>query len=119
MKRIAIIEDDQPIRELYRMKFESDGYHVSVAKDGSEGMTLVKEFDPHVVLLDIMMPYVSGYKIIEYLDAKTHTPHIIVLTNLFPDDVAKKVPKSVNDIFMKVETTPEVVAERVAQLLSD
>ena len=56
MHKIAIIEDDLAIAQMYRLKFESEGYEVGSAGDGATGYQLIEDFKPDIVLLDMMMP---------------------------------------------------------------
>jgi two-component system OmpR family response regulator len=118
--RIAIIEDEQPIRELYRIKLESDGHLVATAKDGLEGLQLIKEHRPHVILLDIMMPHMDGFKLLDEI-AKHRVKHgsVIILTNLAYDDAKERAKGyKVDGIYVKVDTTPSQVAEHVREILA-
>ena len=60
MKKIAIIEDDLIVANIYRNKFNVDGFHVEIAHDGTAGLELLTHFQPDVVLLDLMLPEISG-----------------------------------------------------------
>ncbi|MEI7759077.1 MAG: response regulator, partial [bacterium] len=60
MKKIAIIEDDQAISQMYRMKFENEGYEVETAENGEVGLELIKKMKPDIILLDVMMPIMNG-----------------------------------------------------------
>ena len=56
MSKIAIVEDDAAISQMYRIKFEAEGYKVETAENGKLGLALVEEMKPDVILLDLMMP---------------------------------------------------------------
>ncbi|MDB5184188.1 MAG: hypothetical protein JWO07_869, partial [Candidatus Saccharibacteria bacterium] len=56
MTKIAIIEDDPVINQMYRMKFEADGFDVQVADNGKSGIAMVESFMPNLILLDLQMP---------------------------------------------------------------
>jgi len=60
MTKIAIIEDDPAINQMYRMKFEADGFDVQLADNGKKGVALVEDFVPDLILLDLQMPEMSG-----------------------------------------------------------
>lgn len=60
MTKIAIIEDDQTISQMYRLKFEADGFEVQLADNGKRGVALVKDFGPDIILLDLQMPEMGG-----------------------------------------------------------
>jgi CheY-like chemotaxis protein len=117
--RIAIIEDEQPIRELYRIKLEADGHQVVTAKDGEEGLALLKDHRPTLMLLDIMMPKMDGLALLAAADEHKLRPRAtIILTNLALEDARQQAaPYKVDGIFVKVETTPVQVANHVRVVL--
>ena len=60
MTKIAIIEDDQAISQMYRFKFEAEGYSVETAENGKLGLELTEKMKPDIILLDLMMPEMTG-----------------------------------------------------------
>jgi DNA-binding response OmpR family regulator len=82
--KIAIIEDDQAIAQMYRLKFESEGYTVETAEDGELGLKLVELMKPDIILLDIMMPVMTGDEMLEKLRATSFGKDVkvIILTNM-------------------------------------
>jgi CheY-like chemotaxis protein len=120
-RKILLVEDEQPIVELYRMKFENDGYHVVIAQNGHEGLELIEQHKPHVVLLDILMPDMDGIQMLDELSRRkiSHNPKIIILTNV-PDELTQQKAQEygVTDFYVKVQVTPTQVADRVAELLA-
>ena len=65
MSSIAIVEDDQAIAQMYRIKFEAEGYSVQTADNGKAGLLLIETMKPDIVLLDIMMPEMNGDAVLE------------------------------------------------------
>lgn len=65
MKRVLVIDDEPDIRTLVNLTLTREGYEVSVAADGAEGLRLLTEFRPDVVLLDLRMPVVNGWRFLE------------------------------------------------------
>ena len=63
MLKIAIIEDDQAISQMYRFKFEAEGYQVETADNGKLGLELVQNMGPDIILLDLMMPEMNGFDV--------------------------------------------------------
>ena len=59
-KKVAIVEDDQAISQMYRFKFEAEGYEVETAANGKLGLELVEKMKPDIILLDLMMPEMNG-----------------------------------------------------------
>lgn len=81
--KIQIVEDNADLRGLYELLFKNAGYEVKTSMNGLEGVTDIVDFQPNVVLLDIMMPEMDGYKFLEALSNNTSlSPVIIVCSNL-------------------------------------
>lgn len=112
-KKIAIIEDDIAIVQMYRLKFETEGYEVQTAGDGQDGLELVIDFKPDVVLLDLMMPVMNGDEMLANL---RKTPggkdlKVIILTNMGESEAPKAVHDlGVNRFIVKADMTPRDVA---------
>jgi two-component system alkaline phosphatase synthesis response regulator PhoP len=119
-EKIAIVEDDLAIVQMYRLKFESDGYEVKTAGDGISGLKLIQDFQPDIVLLDLMMPQMGGLEVLDQLrhDDKTKDLKIVVLTNMGDAETASKVYKmKATDYIVKAELTPKEVSDKIKTLL--
>lgn len=120
MTKIAIIEDDPVISQMYRMKFEADGFEVVVAENGREGIKVTKEFKPDIVLLDLQMPVMTGDEALSEIRAQDWGKEIpvMILTNLGEEE-APKVLKTLNvhSYIVKAALTPRQVVERVKKAL--
>jgi two-component system OmpR family response regulator len=118
--KVALIEDDMAIVQMYRMKFENEGYEVKTAPDGQSGLDLIEDFAPNVVLLDLMMPGMNGLDMLHKLRGQSggRDVKVIVLTNMGDTETATRVYKmAADDYIVKAEMTPKQVAERVKALL--
>ena len=91
MTKIAIIEDDSVINQMYRMKFEADGFDVQVADNGKSGVEMVESFHPDLILLDLQMPEMNGQEALEHIRSKSWGKDIpvIILTNLGVEESPK------------------------------
>ncbi len=120
-QKVAIIEDDMAISQMYRLKFESEGYDVQTAENGKLGLELIEVFRPDIILLDLMMPEMTGDEMLEQLRKKPWGKDVtvIILTNLGEEE-APKILKSlqVHSFIVKAEMTPRQVAERVKTALA-
>lgn len=119
--KVAIIEDDIAIVQMYRTKFESEGYNVETAGDGITGLELIESFSPDIILLDLMMPNMDGLDMLQRLRGTTEgkKARVVVLTNMGDTETATKVYKmAADDYIVKAEMTPKQVAERVKLLLA-
>jgi len=119
--RIAIIEDDAAIAQMYRMKFEAEGYEVETAENGKLGLELAQTMQPDMILLDLMMPEMNGDEMLQRLRATDWGKEIkvIILTNMGEQE-APEVLKTlgVSAFIVKADMTPRQVAELVQQNLS-
>lgn len=118
--KIAIIEDDMAISQMYRMKFEADGFEVETAGDGESGLALIKSFQPDVILLDLMMPNMDGKEMLKQLRqaGPAKQPRVLVLSNINDAETTKAIHEmKADDFIIKSELTPRQVSERVKQLL--
>jgi DNA-binding response OmpR family regulator len=78
-KKILVVDDDPYILMSLEFLMKKNGYHVLVARNGTEAMEIVKEFIPDIMLLDIMMPDVNGYEICKYIKATKKLNHCKVV----------------------------------------
>lgn len=121
MTKIAIIEDDPVISQMYRMKFETDGFEVRVAENGRDGVILVKNMKPDLILLDMQMPEMSGPEALAEIrkhDESKTTP-VIILTNLGEEEAPKNLHAlGIHSYIVKADLTPRQVVERVKEALA-
>lgn len=120
MTKIAIIEDDPVINQMYRMKFEADGFEVQLADNGKRGVAMVEEMKPDLILLDLKMPNMDGAEALAEIRKRDWGKSIpvIVLTNLGEEEA----PKSLKDLgvlsyIVKADLTPKQVVGRVKEAL--
>lgn len=113
MIRILIIEDDFYIRELYRKSFERAGYQVDIAKDGEQGVSLLRKGGYAIALLDIMMPKLTGMDVLKIIrtDSSIDVP-IFLITNLGQNSIIEEAFKlGADGYFLKSQSTPkEIIA---------
>ena len=76
--KMLVIDDDVNICELIKVYFQNEGYEVTIANDGIEGMNLFKSYDPDIVLLDLMLPKKDGTDICREIRATSNKPMIMI-----------------------------------------
>lgn len=120
MIRIAIIEDDPTISQMYRMKFETEGFEVRMASNGLIGIDAVREFNPDLILLDIQMPELDGVGALKGIRAiKEHqqTP-VVILTNLGEEEAPAEIKTlGIDSYIVKASYTPRQVVAHVKKIL--
>lgn len=119
--KIAIIEDDSVIAQMYRMKFEAEGFEVQTAENGKLGVELCEQFRPDMILLDLKMPEMSGEEALKLIRSSSwgKTTPVIILTNLGEEEAPKSLQSlGIHSYIVKAELTPRQVTERVKQALA-
>lgn len=118
--KIAIVEDDQAISQMYRIKFEGEKYEVETAENGKVGLEVIERMKPDIVLLDIMMPEMNGDEVLEKLRDTDWGKDIkvIVLTNMGEQELSPKIRQlGVEAVILKADMTPRQVADLVKKHL--
>jgi two-component system alkaline phosphatase synthesis response regulator PhoP len=118
--RAAIIEDDQDLQYLYKMKLEREGFEVATASDGEQGLEVTKKFRPHIILLDLMMPRMGGGEMLARLRAQDwgSDVRVIILTNISKDEAPQALRfLHVDRYIVKAHHTPAQVVDIVRQTL--
>lgn len=120
MYKVLIIEDDPPYRKIYKKKFEISGYEVETAEDGIEGLQKMRAFQPDIALIDLMMPRMDGFHVLDAIAADPVLRNIptVVLTNLSTTDSAQKaLEKGARALLVKSDTEPDAIVEKANEIL--
>ena len=118
--KILIIEDDPLINKMYAEKFSRDGFKVEVARHGLEGLEKLKAQPPDLVILDIMMPGISGLQVVDEMkrDPRLEKIPIVVLSNLSGNpDIEKAKKRGIQEYLIKSDLDPEDVSLAVKKYL--
>lgn len=115
---ILIGEDDIVLREVYMKKFTLSGYAIRVAANGEDVLKMIGERKPDVLILDIHMPIVDGFGVLERLPKDTRGFPVIMLTN-FGDEASRKRGNDLgaDDFFIKSEMTIKTLIQMVDNLI--
>ena len=120
MVKVAIVEDDLAIAQMYRFKFEAEGYEVETADNGRLGLELAEKMKPDMILLDLMMPEMTGEELLAAMrkTAWGKDIKVVVLTNRGEQEIPEAVRElGVTAVILKADMTPRQVAELVKQNL--
>lgn len=95
MKKIVLVEDDITLADMYKLKLELDGHECIVAYDGATGLNTIKEQDPDMVLLDLMLPKVSGGEILQRMRESDwgKDTKVIIMTNVGESGPSEQLKK--------------------------
>lgn len=119
-KLVLIVEDEEPLRNLYQKEFLKQGFRVEVAVDGEEGLLKAGVKKPDLIVLDIMLPKMSGLDVLKSLknNALTKVIPVTLLTNLGDEQIIKDAFKlGADGYFLKVSYTPSQVVEECKKFL--
>jgi len=115
-KKILIIEDEEIMIDLLQRKLAQEGYEILVAKNGVEGLEKMKEFFPDLVLLDIIMPKMGGFEVMEEKQKDEELkkiPLIIISNSGQPVEIERIKKLGAKDWLIKTEFDPQEVIEKV------
>lgn len=119
-KKILIVEDDLMVSSMYKTKFQAEGFEVIIADDGAAGLEMAKKEKPDLVMLDVILPQLDGFSVLEELkkDKSTKDIPVIMLTNLgTSEDKAKGEKLGAVDYFVKASLTPMQISEKIKKYL--
>ncbi len=122
MKKILFIEDDQVVANVYRNKLAVEGYQVEVAVDGEAGLRLLRTFQPHVIILNLMLPGISGVDVIKEVRSEPDFAKvpIIVFSNTYLTNIIQDAWRAgANKCLSKSSCTPKDVIEVVRNTVGD
>ena len=121
---VCIVDDNQDIRDIYRLKFEREGFRAVMAQDGEEALQIIRAERPDIVLLDIEMPVLDGMGVLAVLknDPDLAKIPVVILSNIDSEDMFQKVSdlgaaeyylvKSLTDPQKVVDITVKALAEQ-------
>lgn len=118
--KIILAEDDLQLIDMYRRKFEMEGFDVQFAEDGEQAIKILEGWKPDVALLDIMMPKVNGLDVLKYIKERKDYADVItvMLTNLGNESTAEEIYKlGATEYIVKADMTPLQVSDKVKALI--
>lgn len=117
---VLMIEDDAFLSRIYAQKLDTEGFDVSVASSGEEGLKAAQRAVPVCILLDILLPGMDGFEVLEKLKAEPALAAVpvIVLSNLGQrEDVERAMRLGANGYLIKAHALPQDVARKVKEIL--
>lgn len=120
-KKILLVEDDDGLANVYMTRFQAEGFDIKRVPNGEDALATTLVFHPDLILLDVMMPKVSGFDVLDILRNTPETTNVkvIMLTALSQDaDKERAEALGVDDYLVKSQVVISDVVERVKQHLS-
>jgi two-component system alkaline phosphatase synthesis response regulator PhoP len=121
LKRLLVVDDEPDLREAIMFDLELSGFEVLSAKDGMEGLKLAREQKPDLLILDLLLPRMDGYRVCRMLkvDKKTEKIPVIMLTAKATREDERLGKESGADLYMTKPFDPEILLENVNALLKN
>ncbi len=120
-KKILIIDDDTVVAQTYSLKLRSEEFETSVAGNGPDGLALLPVFNPHLIILDLMLPGISGLDVLASLRKEpqhTQTPVLLLSNHYLQADSNPEIAMGLTRSLVKAETTPSKVLEVINEMLA-
>lgn len=120
MSKVIIIEDEETLLNLLDIKLNQEGYEVEVARDGQEGLEKIKTNQPDLILLDIVMPKMGGFEVMEALrkdEELSKIPIIIISNSGQPVELDRAKELGVVDWLIKTDFDPQEVVDKVKKFI--
>jgi DNA-binding response OmpR family regulator len=120
VKKILLVEDEPLLGNLLKQRLEKEGFEIVLAHDGEEALALLRESKPDLILLDIILPKISGFELLETLqaDPQFERAPVIVISNLGQEsDVARGTALGAVQYFVKAKVSIEELVEHVKTFL--
>lgn len=117
-KKILLVEDEEIIIDLLQRKLTNGGYDVSVARDGEEGLGQMKEIKPDLILLDIIMPKMGGFEVMEKMAKEPELgkiPVIVISNSGQPVELDRAQKLGAKDWLIKTQFDPREVVDKVVK----
>lgn len=117
-KKILLIEDEELLTDLLQRKLTQEGYEVLTARDGEEGLKMIKEIKPNLILLDIIMPKKNGFEVMEEIikDKELKKIPIIIISNSGqPVELDRARKLGAKDWLIKTQFDPQEVLIKVTK----
>ena len=118
--KILYIEDDHTLATLYMTRMQAEGYDVRHFPDGESALQVAREYHPDLVIVDLMMPSLSGYDVLDNLRSIVElggTKFVVMSALSQPEDVEKAKSLGADDFIVKSQTTIDDVMERIRALV--
>ena len=119
--KILYIEDDHTLATLYKTRMQTEGFEVRHFPDGESALQVAREFRPDLVIVDLMMPSLSGYDVLDNLHSivELGAAKVIVMSALNqPEDIEKAKSMGADDFIVKSQVTMDDVMERIRTLMA-
>lgn len=116
-KQILVAEDERPLAHALELKLQHEGFAITVASNGQEALDLMGSQHFDVLLLDLIMPVLDGFQVLEQLQSNPNKPAVIVLSNLSQhEDEERVLQLGARKFFIKSDTPLTTIVDEVKKI---
>jgi DNA-binding response OmpR family regulator len=118
-KKILLVEDDDSLASVYLTRFEAEGFDVRRVPNGEEALAATIEYRPDIILLDIVMPTMDGFELLQEVKSQNLAPEavVIILSNLGQkEDIERGLKLGADGYIIKASSTPTEVVNKVLEI---
>ncbi|MFZ1626741.1 MAG: response regulator [Candidatus Moraniibacteriota bacterium] len=118
--KVCVIDDDADLREIYLLNLNRENFDAILAKDGEEGLRIIREHNPDAIILDLQMPKMNGLEVLAELavDSKLRNIPVVILSNADDEASFKKVGQFETHFYLvKALTTPQKVTKILREVI--
>ncbi len=119
-EKILVVEDDKFLRELISRKLSDEGFDITQAVDGEDGIEKIKQVKPDLILLDLILPSIDGFEVLSRIkeDPSVASIPVIILSNLGQkEEIEKGLSLGAVDFLIKAHFTPGEIIDKIKTLL--
>lgn len=121
MKKILVVEDDNFLANVYRIKLKKAGFEITIATDGAEALEKIKSQNFDLVILDLIIPKIDGFGVLTEIRSqeKYKTLPVLIASNLSQmEDINRALKLGANDFIVKSDITLDALIEKINKLIS-
>jgi len=122
MNKILLVDDDPILIEMYKLKFEHAGFEVETAADGQDALNKIRNIKPDLVLLDLLLPKISGKTLFDKIrfDSELKQVPVVILSNIDNPSIKTELLKNgVKGYLVKSELLPDQIVARTKEILEN
>jgi adenylate cyclase len=118
--KILLVDDTELYQKMYKSKLLTHGYLVTTANNGVEALKAISTDKPDMILLDLMMPIMDGFKVLQTIKADPNLkeiPVVVFSAKGNPDEISKAITAGATDFLVKATSSPNKVVEKINQIM--
>ena len=120
MAKLLIVEDDDFLLEMLAKESKKKGFDISISTNGEDALEKIKTEGFDLVLLDLVLPELHGFELLEKIKDNSNAPPIIIVSNLYDkESIDKAMSLGAKDYVVKAQSTPEDIIKKVETFLSE